>query len=78
MIEVNTETSRAFGYHPPDLVADLRALAAHAVYRVTERGLQMDAEIENAPHGTTWLCVPEPHFERVEALAGDPARWSGS
>ena len=73
MIEVNTETSAAFGYRPADLVADLNARAAHAIYRVAEQGLRPEREVAAAPHGTTWVCVPEPHSDRARPLVvGDP------
>jgi FkbM family methyltransferase len=69
MIEVNVETSAAFGYRPADLVADLRAGSPHEVYRVTPDGLVADLAPETAPHGTTWVCVPPGRRDRVAALA---------
>lgn len=68
MLEVNLETSVAFGYRPPDLISDLVATRPHSVYRVTGRGLELEAAPETAPHGSTWICVPDNRAQRVAPL----------
>jgi hypothetical protein len=68
MIEVNVETSAAFGYRPAELLADLRAGSPHDVYRVTPDGLVADVAPDTAPHGTTWVCVPPGRRDRVSSL----------
>jgi len=69
MIEVNFQTSAAFGYHPADLLQPLRAAGVYAFYRVVEGGrLQAESDPGGAPHGTTWLCVPDRYAARAEHL----------
>jgi FkbM family methyltransferase len=64
LIEVNRETAAAFGRRPD---AALVPLGAHgySVFRVEEHWIVPDHDITNAPHGATWLCVPEAHLDRV-------------
>jgi FkbM family methyltransferase len=69
LIEVNTQTSAAFGYRPSDLVDDLRGITPHAVYRVVGAGLAPETDVQAAPHGTSWVCVPDGHAARARALA---------
>ncbi len=68
MIEVNLETSAAFGYHPAEMLTDLEARRHHTVYRVAADGLVAETDPESAPHGTTWICVPGARLDRARPL----------
>ena len=65
MIEVNYETSAAFGYRPPDLLEPFGA--GHRVFRITDRGLEPEADPALAPNGSNWIVVPDCHADRVRA-----------
>jgi FkbM family methyltransferase len=69
MLEVNDETSRAFGYRPHELLEPFEATGHYATYRVGDGGLEPERQPDAAPHGTTWLCVPDARAERVSALS---------
>ena len=69
LLEVNLETSRAFGYEPVDLLSELLAGVGDATaFRVEAAGLVEERAPADAPHGTAWLVVPEGRLERVGAL----------
>jgi FkbM family methyltransferase len=68
MMEVNVRTARAFGYRPAELLEPFREDGRYTTYRIASRGLVHDRDPASAPHGTTWLCVPEAHSGRVAAL----------
>lgn len=68
MIEVNAETAAAFGYRPADLLAELEAVRDHQIFRVGDEGLVREYSPAHAPHGTTWVCVPEGRSDRVAGL----------
>ena len=58
MIEVNYETSAAFGYRPPDLLEPFGA--GHRVFRITDRGLEPEADpapIDRSPLTAFALAV---------------------
>jgi hypothetical protein len=63
MIEVNYETSAAFGFRPLDLLLQLGE--ANRVYRITEAGLVPEADPAIAPNGSNWIVVPRCHEGRV-------------
>jgi FkbM family methyltransferase len=67
MLEVNFETSAAFGYKPRDLISYLREAGPYSAYRVAPQGLQIEVDPDSAPHGTTWICVPPAFGDRVKA-----------
>jgi len=69
MLEVNHETSSAFGYAPDALLATLRNYHDYRTFRLFEGKLSPEMNPRTAPHGATWLCVPAAHDERVAALA---------
>jgi FkbM family methyltransferase len=58
VLEVNYETSEAFGYRPVDLLEELRRHRAYRVFRAGRAGLDEDTNPGDAPHGATWVCVP--------------------
>jgi len=62
MIEVNYETSAAFGFQPADLLALFRG--AH-VLRITEGGLEPERQPAAAPNGSNWVVVPHCHHDRI-------------
>jgi FkbM family methyltransferase len=62
MIEVNYETSAAFGFQPADLLALFRD--AH-VLRITEGGLEPERQPAAAPNGSNWVVVPHRHHDRI-------------
>jgi len=64
LIEVNRETAAAFG-RTPDLALGPLADHGYSVLRVEEHGLVRDPNVADAPHGATWLCVPEAHLDRL-------------
>ena len=68
MIEVNHQTAGAFGYRPRDLLTTLDEHTSHSVFRVVPDGLTPELDAAGAPHGTTWLCVPHGHVQRVSPL----------
>lgn len=63
MLEVNYETSEAFGYEPLALLAKFPE--DHRVYRLTSSGLQPEADPASAPGGSNWIVVPSCHAGRV-------------
>jgi FkbM family methyltransferase len=65
MIEVNYETSAAFGYHPIDLLEPFRD--GYRLYRIADEGLVPEVDPEGAPNGSSWLVVPRCHEGRVDA-----------
>lgn len=66
LIEVNRQTAAAFGRRPEAALAPLEG-HGYAIFRVEERGFVLDPDVANAPHGATWLCVPETHRDRLSA-----------
>ena len=69
LLEVNVETSQAFGYRPSELLADLLAgVGSATAFRVEQSGLMVESAPESAPHGTAWLVVPEDKLPRVSSL----------
>jgi FkbM family methyltransferase len=58
VLEVNYQTSAAFGYRPIDLLTELRRHRSYGVFRATMGGLIPETAPEEAPHGATWVCVP--------------------
>jgi len=62
MLEVNHETSAAFGYEPRELI-DL--LPGYEVWRAEHGGLERETEPASAPHGATWVCVPPGRRDRL-------------
>ena len=74
MMEVNHETSSAFGYSPTDLLAPLNARGDYSVFRAAADGLHPERDAVAAPHGTTWICVPDAHIERARPLTVPPGR----
>jgi FkbM family methyltransferase len=64
LIEVNRETAAAFGRAPEAALAPLEG-HGYALFRVEETGLVPDENPARAPHGATWLCVPERHRDRL-------------
>jgi FkbM family methyltransferase len=58
LLEVNYETSGAFGYRPVDLLAELARHRAYQVFRAEAWGLSPERDPARAPHGATWVCVP--------------------
>lgn len=65
-VEVNYETSAAFGYAPADLLSAFSD--DHTVFRVQERGLVPEDDPAATPHGTMWLCVPPTWIDRTDGL----------
>lgn len=68
LLEVNKETSAAFGYLPADLLAPLDPYGESAVFRVEHDGLVPETAAEEAPHGTAWLVVPAAKRYRVRSV----------
>ena len=66
IIEVNHETSAAFGHTPLELLD--RFSEDYAVYRVAAGGLVAEQDPAGAPHGTMWLCVPPALRDRAAGL----------
>lgn len=66
IVEVNHQTSAAFGYAPPELLD--RFCTDYAVYRMAAGGLLPEQDRAAAPHGTMWLCVPPALHGRTEGL----------
>lgn len=66
IIEVNHETSAAFGYAPLDLLD--RFSDDYAVYRMAAGGLWPEHNRAAVPHGTMWLCVPPALRHRTDRL----------
>lgn len=69
VIEVNSETSAAFGYAPAELLEPF--FDDFAVYRLAAGGLLPERERAAAPHGTMWLCVPPALRHRTDGLIVD-------
>jgi FkbM family methyltransferase len=65
MIEVNYETSAAFGYQPADLLEPFGT--GHRVFRITDRGLVPETDPASAPNGSNWIVVPDCRDDRVRA-----------
>jgi FkbM family methyltransferase len=65
VLEVNRETSAAFGYEPHALIDALPAGAGYVVHRAEHGRLVPDGDPSSAPHGATWVCVPAAHAERT-------------
>ena len=72
VIEVNWETSAAFGYRPSDIITALTRSATYTVFRVEGCGLSIEPDASRAPQNTTWVCVPDRLMERAEPLVGVP------
>ncbi|HWI06570.1 MAG TPA: FkbM family methyltransferase, partial [Solirubrobacteraceae bacterium] len=66
IVEVNHQTSAAFGYAPTELLD--RFCADYAFYRIAAGGLLPEQDRAAAPHGTMWLCVPPALDERLDGL----------
>lgn len=64
VIEVNSETSAAFGYAPAELLDSFSD--DYWVYRVASGGLLPEEDPAAAPHGTMWLCVPPALRDRTD------------
>jgi FkbM family methyltransferase len=64
LIEVNHETAAAFGRRPDAALTPL-APYGYSVFRVEEDGIVPESDVKTAPHGATWLCVPEAHLDRL-------------
>jgi FkbM family methyltransferase len=67
MIEVNYETSGAFGYRPTDLLEPFGR--GCRVFRITDSGLVSETVPESAPNGSNWIVVPDCHEDRVAPRA---------
>ncbi len=65
MLEVNYETSGAFGYRPVEMIEPFREQGGYQLYRVTEVGLMRENEPEAAPNGTNWVYVPKAYRDRL-------------
>jgi len=65
MLEVNHETSAGFGYRASVLLEVLRSYHDYRAFRLAEGKLSAETSPSTAPHGTTWLCVPPVHDERL-------------
>jgi len=63
MLEVNYETSAAFGYEPQALLDSFTA--GERVYRITSSGLRPEDDPSSAPNGSNWVVVPPGHADRV-------------
>lgn len=71
-LEVNYDTSAAFGYRPIDLLTLLGEHGLHNVFRVGSAGrVSVEREPLGAPSGTTWLVVPDTRLDRVSELVDD-------
>jgi FkbM family methyltransferase len=68
MMEVNYETAGAFDYEPRDLLSPLPEHGRYTTYRVTDSGLRLEDDPSAAPHGATWICVPDQHMDRARSL----------
>lgn len=68
LLEVNYETSAAFGYEPVELVEFLANANSYAPFRVAGGGLRRDESPHEAPHGSSWLIVPNVHLARIASL----------
>lgn len=66
MLEVNYETSRAFGYRPVEMIDPFRKRGRYELYRVTETGLVREKEPADAPDGANWVFVPEAYRDRTD------------
>jgi FkbM family methyltransferase len=71
LIEVNHETAPAFGYRPSALLDYLASLNDYRAFRVVEGGVVAENEPDTAPHGSSWLCVLAPHFDRLRGARND-------
>jgi FkbM family methyltransferase len=58
VLEVNHETSAAFGYRPADILAELERHRPYRIFRAGQFGLEPEPDPDQAPHGATWVCVP--------------------
>jgi FkbM family methyltransferase len=65
MLEVNHETSAAFGYEPHELIDLLPDGPGYSVLRAEHGGLEPDPDPRSAPHGAMWVCVPAARRDRV-------------
>jgi hypothetical protein len=65
MLEVNYETSRAFGYRPVELIEHFQGSGGYELYRVTEAGLVPEHEPAAAPDGVNWVFVPDAYRDRL-------------
>jgi len=66
VIEVNSETSAAFGYTPTEPLDPF--FNGYDVYRLVSGGLLPETDRLAAPHGTMWLCVPPAMSRRTDGL----------
>jgi FkbM family methyltransferase len=64
VIEVNRETAAAFGRQPDAALAPLLG-EGYSIFRIERHGFVSEPDPARAPHGATWLCVPEPRLERL-------------
>jgi FkbM family methyltransferase len=70
MLEVNDETSAAFGFGRYDLIAPFADDSRYRLYRVSRAGLpEPETDVASAPHGTAWLQVPDWARSRLPRLA---------
>ncbi len=70
LLEVNSRTSAAFGYRPPDLFTFLAGRGRFHFFRIPEGWGEL-AEMrspEDCVHADNVLCVPEPRLDRLEQL----------
>lgn len=58
VVEVNRETSAAFGYAPSEILAELAQHRDYRIFRAGRSGLQPEHAPDQAPHGSTWVCIP--------------------
>ncbi len=65
MIEVNYETSGAFGYTPLDLLTPFRERGGYATYRIRDGDLAPELNPETAPNGSNWVLVPRGREDRL-------------
>jgi FkbM family methyltransferase len=66
LVEVNTQTSAAFGYDPMALTEPFGD--GYAVYRLGPTGFEPERAPAAVPHGTMWLFVPATLRDRVDAF----------
>jgi FkbM family methyltransferase len=64
LIEVNHETAAAFGRRPQAVLDHLPA-KDYSIFRIEGNDVVADHDVAAAPHGSTWLCVPDAYRGRV-------------
>ena len=70
LLEVNSRTSAAFGYRPPDLLAFLNERQRHQFFRIAEGWGQLMPmrNLEDCAHADNVLCVPYSRLDRLKPL----------